>query len=532
MLDKRIIIVFGLFIGIFSILTAEIFLLSTNLDNAQTVVNQTNFSVPLADGRGNIFDFNMSPLVDVETETHALILPGEQDYKTLLERADPKDITPYSPFLVKVLPDMDLQGTHLYTTPVRYQTSPIAPHLIGYINNDRQGVSGIEYVFNDVLEKAGDKTFINCQTNALDELKLGAEPSLTAIQGTGYDVMLTLDDSLQRICEGIAAQSMDKGAIVVMETSTGRIKASVSMPTFDPEDIESSIQKDDTSLVNRPLNAFNVGSSYKPLLAGIALESGIDETIIYDCKGYTEVNGHVYRCAVWSGHGEVSMIEALESSCNGYFIHLGLLLGGDIIHDTSSLVGFGSQTHLGGGFTGKSGNLPSKTILENIGELASVSFGQGQLLATPIQMTAYFNTFANNGVYISPSLVEGFVNPYTRTVEKSFYSPQQVKVFSDSTMAKLHPMLVSVVENGIAQNALPTHGNAAGKTSTAQTGRYFTDEDGDKKELYESWFVGYYPADNPKYTISILQDSQTSISDTSGDIFADICNSLYYLALE
>ncbi|MEG2054146.1 MAG: penicillin-binding transpeptidase domain-containing protein, partial [Oscillospiraceae bacterium] len=163
------------------------------------------------------------------------------------------------------------------------------------------------------------------------------------------------------------------------------------------------------------------------------------------------------------------------------------------------------------------------------GQLASVSFGQGELLATPIQIAAYFNTFANNGVYVSPSLVEGLLNPRTGKIEKSFYHPVQVKAMSDSSAEMLKEMLTSVVLNGLAKKAKPTFGLAAGKTGTAQTGRYFTEENGNEGELYESWFVGFYPVDKPQYTICILEDETHTIKDGCSEIFAEICNSLYYL---
>ena len=100
---------------------------------------------------------------------------------------------------------------------------------------------------------------------------------------------------------------------------------------YDPENVAASIAKDDSSLINRSISAFNVGSVFKPILAAAALEAGIDPNAVYECTGSTEIGGHVYRCAYGKGHGKVNLQQALEQSCNCYFIHLGLQLGGETV---------------------------------------------------------------------------------------------------------------------------------------------------------------------------------------------------------
>ena len=89
--------------------------------------------------------------------------------------------------------------------------------------------------------------------------------------------MLTIDETIQRICEGVAQQMMKKGSIVVLETATGRVRASVSVPTYDPDDVATSISRNDSSLINRSISAFNVGSVFKPILAAAIL-------YIWDCS--------------------------------------------------------------------------------------------------------------------------------------------------------------------------------------------------------------------------------------------------------
>lgn len=119
---------------------------------------------------------------------------------------------------------------------------------------------------------------------------------------------------------------MPRGCILVIDTATGEVLASVSMPTFDPRNIAASIRADDTSLINRPLRAFSAGSVFKVVLAAAAYESGLD-WYTHDCTGELELAGQTYRCAQGRAHGEVNLRGALEQSCNTYFIELGQLLG-------------------------------------------------------------------------------------------------------------------------------------------------------------------------------------------------------------
>lgn len=112
-----------------------------------------------------------------------------------------------------------------------------------------------------------------------------------------------------------------------MDTATGEVLASVSMPEYDPDDVARSIRADDTSLVNRAFSTFSVGSVFKVAAALAAYENGLD-WFTHDCTGSIEVDGQTYRCALSKAHGTVNLRGALEQSCNTYFVALGQILGG------------------------------------------------------------------------------------------------------------------------------------------------------------------------------------------------------------
>ena len=276
--------------------------------------------------------------------------------------------------------------------------------------------------------------------------------------------------------------------------------------------------------MNRTISQYNVGSVFKPLVAASALQNYYDKNAEYYCTGSIEVDGHVYSCAGKTGHGAVDMQTALEKSCNCYFINLGLQLGGRAILDTAKAAGFGRSTLYAGQLRTAAGNLPTVQQLQNSGQLASISFGQGELLATPLQIAAYMNIFANDGKYISPTLVEGVLNENTMEIEKSLYTPMQRQVVSVYTAQTIRKMLVSTVENGIAKDAMPTLYGVGGKTGTAQTSRF---NEAGEEEL-DAWFAGFYPAENPQYTIAILMDSGRKTSEDACVVFRHIADALSF----
>ena len=140
-----------------------------------------------------------------------------------------------------------------------------------------------------------------------------------------------------------------------------------------------------------------MGSVFKPVLAAAALEQGILPE--YECTGAVVVDGQIFRCAGGVPHGTVDMTAALEKSCNGYFIRLGQQLGAETLLQMSRQLGFGQEVPVAGALHADAGKLPSAGELAQSGQLANFSFGQGGLLASPVQIAAMMNTIASGGVY-------------------------------------------------------------------------------------------------------------------------------------
>ena len=354
-------------------------------------------------------------------------------------------------------------------------------------------------------------------------LRTGEQVQHLQADSGAVGVRLTLSRSVQRAAEAVAAQTMTTGCILVLDVRTAALRACVSVPGFDPADPAASLEAPDSPFLNRALQAYAVGSVFKPVLAAAALEAGLAPE--YDCNGAVVVDGQIFRCAGGVPHGEVDLSTALAKSCNGYFIRLGHQLGAQALLQQAQALGFGRSIGLAEGLIAQSGALPGAEELAQSGQLANFSFGQGSLLATPLQVAAMMNTIANGGVYRAPCLLDCALDETSGEELSAFARPQAERVLTEQTAAALRTMLEQTVAEGTAQDASGLPGGAAGKTGTAQTGQ-FTAEGKERKNL---WFAGLYPAEDPQYTIVVLQDGQTQAAVSSAAVFAQLCTALHWL---
>ena len=532
MKEKRLLWVYGAFLLLFLGIVARLYLLASNQNYAENARNQTITTLELPSKRGQIYDVNKNPLTGIIQQWYALALPGDDSYVKLFRYVPyqsqtelyQRASTAATPFLIPVQQDLTQKGIFSVAEKKREFPLPIAVHILGYVNQEGHGVSGVEQAFDDILyQPQGD--VVRCATTARGSLMEDTSPLLQTAPTSQQGVQLTIDTAVQRIAEGVATDKMQQGAILILDTATSEIRAAVSMPTFDPLNIQKSIEAEDTSLINRNFSAFNVGSVFKPLLAAQALEQGWNPEDVYECKGWIDVDGQIYRCVDGVAHGTINMSQAIAQSCNCYFVQLGQWLGANQALSIAQQAGFGKPLYFDAALKSASGTLPTMEQLESSGELANFSFGQGKFTATPVQVAAMMNVFANEGMYRQPTLIKGLINEGTGTLEPSLYFEQEKQIISKESCKLVKSMLQGVVNEGLGQKASPTFGGAAGKTGTAQTGRFNEDE----KELTDVWFAGFWPAKTPRYTIVVLLDSTLQGSAKAAKIFAELCNALEYL---
>lgn len=333
-------------------------------------------------------------------------------------------------------------------------------------------------------------------------------------------VVLTLDQEIQTIAEQAAKKHLKKGAVVVTEIPTCKIRAIVSLPDFNPNDVASVLEDEDAPLLNRALSAYSVGSVFKLVSAASALEYGIPPETRYTCTGGIQVSDGIFHCYNGESHGEEDMSRAIAQSCNTYFVHVMQQVPQAQFLLMAQNLGFGSSVEIAPGFSSAAGDLPTLDSLNIPKALANFSFGQGDLTATPVQIAGMVNAIASGGEYTAPTIYEGFVNENLQYLDRA-KTPATRRVMTEHTASLLRSFMEESVKEGTSEKFAPASGGAGAKTATAQTGKY---EDGVEKVI--SWVAGYYPQEEPRYVITVMGEDGTGGGATCGPVFKEIADAL------
>ncbi len=529
---KRTIGVFAVMIAMFSGLFLRLFSLTYNDELIAAASEQSMYSLEVYNNRGTIYDCNFNRLVNDEKVIYAAVLPNSSTFDALSGHVKSKVelvelLEKGEPFVIEVdSKDIECRGVNIFEGYVRYSDDMTAPHVIGYTDSDKNGVSGVEYAFNDFLKENAQSVTIRYQKNAVGQV-VDADDSYNIITKTDSNagVVLTIDEKIQTIAQTAAQKLIDRGAVVVMDVNNGDIKAMVSLPDYDTQNIEEYLNDEESPLLNRALSAYNVGSSFKICTSAAALESGFNPNAVYTCTGSIDVNGQVFYCHKREGHGQVDMNRATQVSCNPYFIHTALSISQYDIFSMASKMGFARKTDLlNGKITSAAGTLPSMEELNNPADLANFSFGQGKLTATPIQIAQMVSSVANGGKSVTARLVMGLTEN-AQDIFEEVKNAESETIMSEKTAEIIRQNMIDTVNEGSGTKAIPIYGGAGGKTASAQTGVY--DENG--KEKVQAWFAGFYPAQSPEYAIVVLNEDMESGGDYAAPVFKDICDGLYRL---
>lgn len=533
-MKKRMAALFGLFIFCFSIVLMRIYVIGQSDMLKSAAQAQSSQTIEVAHSRGMIYDCNGEPLVDTEQRYLACVAPSEESAEALISMLGEnkrqsilEKISSRMPFVIEVpsanlfCPQIQvLKGTN------RYGKFQLAEHVIGYLDaGGTNGMSGIEKAYNDYLNQTGYSASVRYTVDARGNVLDAESPQiLLEEEQRGAGVVLTIDRYIQMICEQAAwNQNLGKGAIVVMESDTGKIRAMVSSPGYYNDNIEGAMEQEASPLINRALCAYPVGSTFKLCLTASALENGISPNTIYQCTGAVDVNGQVFHCHERGGHNWLDLERALKVSCNPYFIHLGSLLGKEKLYKTAFDFGFSRADTLAPGITSEEGNLPKPAQIQSDADFANLCFGQGSLLATPVQVAKMISVFANGGNLVFPSLVEKLVDAQGNTVSNETMG-EPTRIISKETADTIRGFMESVVSNGTGIYAKPENMGAGGKTASTQTGIY--DENGE--EIVHAWFAGFFPEETPKYTVVVLKEGGGEGSYIAAPIFKEIADNLYY----
>ena len=487
-------------------------------------------TIDLSTLKGTIYDCNLNPITNAQSDLYIAAKPSGESVAKLREILIPEIFESVKERLSKGKPvavraektvedNNDIKCIHV---PKRYGNDSFACHITGYLNGEGVGVSGIEKAYNQLLSSETIIPKVRFSADANGRALMGEEITVEDNRIPQTGVVLTIDNDVQKIVETVLDNSgMECGAAVVMDIKNGAIRACVSRPAFDRNNIAASLNSENSPLINRAFLPFSVGSVFKPVVAAAAIENGDNGSFVYNCTGNVTFNGVTFNCHKKSGHGVLDLEGAIANSCNTYFIALAHKTGAEKIIDSARKFGFGKDISLCDGIKSSSGYLPSAEELDSKAALANLSFGQGSLSATPLQICSMISTIANGGVYVKPYLVEGETDSSGNYIKKEIYK-ERTEIISENTAAMLRKYLLSVVTDGSGKNANSDILKIAGKTATAQTGR---SENGE--EIYNSWFAGYFPADNPEYAVVIIRENGNGGSTDCAPLFRMIAETVY-----
>ena len=485
-------------------------------------VKQGKYHLHIPLTQGVIYDRFMRPLNQTEDRWLAVVSPTEETVEAVFPVLKDRDsftrqLQSVSPFVCE-LTEPPAQTPGLTVLPARGDRSGAltAQHLLGYRQENR-GAAGLERAFSDVLTACDTSADLTFSVDALGAV-LAGDDSETDMNGTpGGGIVTTLDRDIQKITEtALQAVRPDPGAAVVLDCRTGDILASASTPVYQPEALADSLDDPQSPFLNRVLCAYNVGSVFKLVIAAAGLEHGFTADFVNDCTGSTEIYGQVFRCHRRSGHGLLDMEQAVIESCNPYFITLSRMLSAADLHHTAELLGFGQRIVLADGIASDSGSLQSAEMLSIDAEKANFSFGQGMLLATPLQICAMTACIANRGIYTEPQLVVGVTADGSSC--PGMPDPAQHYALKPETAQQLCGMMQAVLADPEHANGAPFNTTAGGKTSTAQTGHFAADG----TEYCHAWMTGFFPADDPHYAVTVLVENGGSGNEAAAPVFRRI----------
>ncbi len=525
--DLRILLVFIMITVLMFISVLRIYKIST--DSEIAAKQYTNYyRIKLSNIRGSIFDKDLNAITNNSYKYMAVVSPTPLGMAAISEYLfEDERLTGILDTLKNGKPAV-LEVDDIIDSPaiecVKIFENDIKNYypaqLIGYTNSENHGVAGVQSAYDELLfsNETVDAVFaVDTLGNVLDGVQSEIIGDVSLYKS---GVALTIDSAVQKATYK-AMQSVISGAAVVSEIGTGKIRAMVSVPDFDIKNVGEYLEKENSPLINRALSAYNVGSAFKPCVAAALLEKGADNYVI-NCLGSTYVDEHKFNCHNKSGHGWVNLKDAITKSCNVFFYNISGMLGADEIYNYASIFGFGKEIDLGGISTQKGKVTDRDTLKSSNTALANLSIGQGELLLSPVSMLTLYEAIANGGVYHMPTVVEGTVNKGVLTQNKSA-SPTYA--LSKNTAETLKNYLINVVENGTGNEAKTESCTVAGKTATAETGWRKNGQ-----IIQNSWFCGFFPADNPKYVAVVLIEDQEANGTAAAPIFKKIVEEIMQLS--
>ncbi len=441
-----------------------------------------------------------------------------------------KSNDPYEPLLRNATSEtrdvvlaLELPGIAAEATLTRYYPDGTrVAHLTGFVGEDAQegpaGRYGLEGAFNDEL--SGASGFLDAERDPLGRWIVFGKRAITRARD-GVDLLLTIEREVQleacrRLEDAVAAHGAAGGTVVVLQPTTGAVRAMCSVPAFDPNRYQETedLARFNPSAITA---AYEPGSVFKPITMSAAIDAGVVEpTTRFTDAGSVTIGGYTITNTDSRVYGERTMADVLRFSINTGAVFAARTLGMERFRSTVERFGFGHRTgiELAGEVAGDTGNLrrPEEVYL------ATASYGQG-IAVTPLQLAAAYAAIANGGQYEQPHVVEAFEYPdgTRRRVE-----PRTVlRAVSNRTATLVQGMLVSVVQEGYPKRAGVAGHRIGGKTGTAQIP--LGDRPGYSSDTIHT-FAGFGPVEAPTFAMVVRIDrpKRRFADSTAAPLFGEI----------
>lgn len=451
--------------------------------------------------------------------------------------------------------NLEFPGVTLGINPQRqYPYGTLASHVLGYLKQwekgdissadkrsfdhfigDEKGIAGVEATMDAYLRgPEGTKTVLKNEKGHTIGILDYTKP------GNGAKVQLTIDARIQYLLENTLRRA-GRAAGVVLDVRTGEVLAMASVPDYDPNAFIPSISSEKfksytskpqlSPFTNRAITSFTPGSTMKVPTAIAGAMNGM-ATRSFTCTGFVPYGDHKIGCWIWNkskgSHGSLTLPRAIQQSCNPYFNKLANAIGWKAMVDGFSLVGIGKKTGIElpnedpGTLPGSRAwraAVPGAVMTPAL--TAMLSIGQGDTMASPLQLAAMLAPVANGGKYYQPRIVKKAVAE-NGNVQVSDFPKLEVDLLAsgikDSDLALIRLGMWKAVNEagGTAGKVRMTNYEIAAKTGTAQT------VDNGKKSN-NSWVMSFAPYDQPRYAVVIMAQAAGS----GGGVCGPLVNMVY-----
>jgi len=448
----------------------------------------------------------VAPILNMSVSDVQIALTGTRKWNMVAENAKPatwlkltKAIDQYNSNFPGMSPERII-GFFPERSYVReYPSGSLIASLIGFVNKGGVGATGLESSMNSIIAGTDGKY---SYANGYKAEIPGSQSEIVSAEA-GTSIRLTIDRDIQwvaskAIADAVKSSNAISGTVIVMDPRTGHILAHATAPTFDP----NNTSKVSLVAMRNPSvqDVYEPGSTGKVMTLAAALEEGkITPETVFTVPYALKRSDKIFHDHERHPDQRLTASGILAVSSNTGSIQIGETMPNDVLHNYLSKFGIGEKT--GSGLPGE-----SRGILPKVGDWSgttapTVAFGQGYSL-TAMQATSVFAVIANDGVRVSPTVIAGTSDAsgnYTPSATR-----ESVRVISADTARKMRIMMESVVSgNGTAPSAAIEGYRVAGKTGTAQR----IDDTCGCYRGYTASFIGFAPADNPAYVISVtIQD--------------------------